>query len=97
MNLTHWFCSVFSLILVAEVAILTTDPQMSMIRILEVYALRWGIEVYFKEAKQHLGFLNRADVGIRLSYSVDSSHRDTLLNVGVCQAWEYRQGIEKTP
>ena len=24
---------------------------------LEVYALRWGIEVYFKEAKQHLGFL----------------------------------------
>ena len=24
---------------------------------LEIYALRWGIEVYFKEAKQHLGFL----------------------------------------
>ncbi|MCU7896714.1 MAG: transposase [Candidatus Thiodiazotropha sp. (ex Lucinoma aequizonata)] len=24
---------------------------------LETYALRWGIEVYFKEAKQHLGFL----------------------------------------
>ena len=28
-----------------------------MSKILEVYALRWGIEVYFKEAKQHLGFL----------------------------------------
>ena len=26
-------------------------------RILEIYALRWGIEVYFKEAKQKLGFL----------------------------------------
>lgn len=28
-----------------------------MKKMLEVYALRWGIEVYFKEAKQHLGFL----------------------------------------
>lgn len=36
---------------------LTTDPQLSMSRMLEVYSLRWGIEVYFKEAKQHLGFL----------------------------------------
>jgi hypothetical protein len=25
--------------------------------VLEIYALRWGIEVYFKEAKQKLGFL----------------------------------------
>jgi hypothetical protein len=24
---------------------------------LEVYALRWGIEVYFKETKQKLGFM----------------------------------------
>jgi len=36
---------------------LTTDIQLSMSRMLETYALRWGIEVYFKEAKQHLGFL----------------------------------------
>ena len=36
---------------------LTTDTQMSMSKLLETYALRWGIEVYFKEAKQHLGFL----------------------------------------
>ena len=36
---------------------LTTDPSMSLNKILEIYALRWGIEVYFKEAKQHLGFL----------------------------------------
>jgi hypothetical protein len=28
-----------------------------MSKMLEIYALRWGIEVYFKEAKQHLGFL----------------------------------------
>lgn len=36
---------------------LATDVQLSISKILEVYALRWGIEVYFKEAKQHLGFL----------------------------------------
>ena len=26
-------------------------------KILEIYALRWAVEVYFKEAKQNLGFL----------------------------------------
>jgi len=36
---------------------LTTDVHLSMSKMLEIYALRWGIEVYFKEAKQHLGFL----------------------------------------
>jgi len=36
---------------------LTTDSDMCMTTLLEIYALRWGIEVYFKEAKQHLGFL----------------------------------------
>ena len=36
---------------------LCTDAKLAMSKMLEVYALRWGIEVYFKEAKQHLGFL----------------------------------------
>ena len=36
---------------------LTTDISLSPQRILELYAMRWAIEVYFKEAKQHLGFL----------------------------------------
>ena len=36
---------------------LCTDAKLAMSKVLEVYALRWGIEVYFKEAKQHLGFL----------------------------------------
>ncbi len=41
---------------------LTTDIELSMSKILEIYALRWGIEVYFKEAKQHLGFLKEQTV-----------------------------------
>jgi SRSO17 transposase len=36
---------------------LTTAIRLAPQRILELYALRWAIEVYFKEAKQHLGFL----------------------------------------
>ena len=36
---------------------LCTDARLGMSKVLEVYALRWGVEVYFKEAKQHLGFL----------------------------------------
>jgi len=35
----------------------TTEMSLSAEQILEVYALRWGIEVYFKEVKQHLGLL----------------------------------------
>lgn len=36
---------------------LTTAISLAPQRILELYAMRWAIEVYFKEAKQHLGFL----------------------------------------
>jgi len=36
---------------------LSTDTALSAADMLELYAMRWAIEVYFKEAKQHLGFL----------------------------------------
>ena len=36
---------------------LSTDTALSAADMLELYAMRWVIEVYFKEAKQHLGFL----------------------------------------
>ena len=36
---------------------LTTDISLVPQRLLELYAMRWAIEVYFKEAKQYLGFL----------------------------------------
>ncbi len=36
---------------------LCTDTTLSAMEILELYAMRWSIEVYFKESKQHLGFL----------------------------------------
>lgn len=41
---------------------LSTDPQIATNTMLTTYALRWGIEVYFKEAKQHLGFLQEQTI-----------------------------------
>jgi len=35
----------------------STDINLDAAKILEIYALRWAVEVYFKEAKQHRGFL----------------------------------------
>ena len=44
-----------------------TDPSLDVVRILETYAGRWGIEVFFREAKQLLGF---ADSSARLERAV---------------------------
>lgn len=41
---------------------LSTDPKLTSSKMLETYSLRWGIEVYFKEAKQHLGFLKEQTI-----------------------------------
>jgi len=35
-----------------------TDTTLKDAEVLRRYALRWGIEVYFKEAKQHFGLLS---------------------------------------
>ena len=36
---------------------LSTDTQLSSEKMLQIYALRWSVEVYLKEAQQLLGFL----------------------------------------
>lgn len=46
---------------------LCTDPHADPIHILQTYAGRWGIEVFFREAKQLLGF---ADSSARLEAAV---------------------------
>jgi hypothetical protein len=45
----------------------STDSSLDVVRILETYAGRWGIEVFFREAKQLLGF---ADSSARLERAV---------------------------
>ena len=41
---------------------LCTDCKLTPEEILEIYALRWGIEVYFKESKQYLGLLKEQTI-----------------------------------
>jgi len=65
---------------------LTTDVQLSTSKMLEVYALRWGIEVYFKEAKQHLGFLSEQNGQLCLAHRLDSPLCHSLPDAGACEA-----------
>lgn len=51
------------------VVFLCTDLTLSDARILETYALRWSIEVYFKEIKQHLGFLKEQSQRYEMAYA----------------------------
>lgn len=51
------------------VVFLCTDVTLKDATILEVYALRWSIEVYFKEIKQNLGFLKEQSGRYELAYA----------------------------
>jgi hypothetical protein len=51
------------------VVFLCTDVNLSEARILEVYSLRWSIEVYFKEIKQNLGFLKEQSGRYQVAYA----------------------------
>ena len=51
------------------VVFLCTDVKLSETKILEVYALRWSIEVYFKEIKQNLGFLKEQSGRYQVAYA----------------------------
>lgn len=51
------------------VVFLTTDLEASAEKVLEIYALRWSIEVYFKEVKQSFGFLAEQSGKYQFSYA----------------------------
>jgi hypothetical protein len=51
------------------VVFLCTDVILKDAKILAVYALRWSIEVYFKEIKQNLGFLKEQSGRYELAYA----------------------------
>jgi len=51
------------------VVFLCTDAKLSDLKTLEVYSLRWSIEVYFKEVKQNLGFLKEQSGRYQLAYA----------------------------
>ena len=51
------------------VVCLCTDTTAGMEKILKVYSLRWSIEVFFKESKQHLGWLNNQSADYVSTYA----------------------------
>jgi IS4 transposase len=63
---------------------LSTDTTLSPQQMLEIYALRWGIEVYFKECKQNLGLLKEQTISF--SSHIASITLSALLNVALCCA-----------
>jgi hypothetical protein len=51
------------------VLFLCTDTALSDSEILKAYSLRWSIEVYFKEIKQHLGFFKEQSGRYQVAYA----------------------------
>jgi hypothetical protein len=51
------------------VVFLCTNVELSEAKVLEVYSLRWSIEVYFKEIKQNLGLLKEQSGRYQLAYA----------------------------
>lgn len=53
-----------------------TDLEASMEKVLKVYSLRWSIEVFFKECKQNMGWLNNQSGNYVSTYA--SLHLSTI-------------------
>ena len=51
------------------VVLLCTNPDYTIEKILRIYALRWSIEVYFKEVKQNMGFLKEQTGNYTVHYA----------------------------
>jgi hypothetical protein len=51
------------------VIFLSTNTSASVEQLLEIYALRWSIEVYFKELKQSFGFLSEQSGKYEVAYA----------------------------
>ena len=63
----------------------TTDSSLSFIRMMEIYSIRWSIEVFFKEAKQHLllGKSQSRDLDAQITDATIAMIRYMLL--GLCK------------
>jgi len=55
--------------------LVTTDLNLNFIKLLEVYKIRWSIEVFFKEGKQHL------KLGQSLSQNFDAQIADITMSM----------------
>lgn len=77
-----------------------TDVEMRDEEVLKAYALRWGVEVYFKEAKQNMGFLKEQTgnyvchcASVNLTAIRYLLIFDSMLRNGACRFGEIRNEI----
>lgn len=86
-----------------------TDTSVDVVRLLETYALRWGIEVFFREGKQLLGFADssaRKEEAVRrvapfvgLLYTalviwfIEGAHQSGLATPPVRPWYAHKQGL----
>lgn len=63
--------------------LVTTDMSLSFIQMMEIYSIRWSIEVFFKEAKQHLllGKSQSRDLDAQIADASIAMMRYTLLSL----------------
>lgn len=63
--------------------ITTTDLSLSFIRMMEIYSIRWSIEVFFRDAKQHLqlGKSQSRDLDAQIADATITMIRYTLLSL----------------
>ena len=54
---------------------ISSDLSLSFLRVMEIYSIRWSIEVFFKEAKQHL------QLGKSQSHNLDAQIADTTITM----------------
>lgn len=74
---------------------LCTDMEVSVDRMIELYLMRWSIEVFFKECKQNLGWLNNQSGNFVSSYASIhlSSLRYLILLDAALQSQEGERGL----
>ena len=68
--------------------LLTTDLNLSYIKAVEIYNIRWGIEVLFKECKQHL------NLGRCQSNDFDAQIAETTLSLMLFTMLSFRKRVQ---
>lgn len=68
--------------------LLTTDLNLSYIKAVEIYNIRWGIEVLFKECKQHL------NLGKCQSNDFDAQIAETTLSLMLFTMLSFRKRVQ---
>jgi hypothetical protein len=74
------------------IAILSTDLTLSAPEIIQIYSMRWDIEVFFKCAKSLLR-LQKEFQG--LSYDLLVSHTTLVFSRYILLAWQHRQSTDQ--